>query len=333
MVHGDRELPGGRLRQTPARVGVGLGGQLGLLLARSTHPPGEPLRRQVGLRGAESPGAGPDEDLGAPAGRTPRRRPRRRPGRAGGPARSCGAGGRRTRRPRGGPADPPGSARRDRRRTASAGPDTPRRHRRATSPASSSSVSMSSSAEAVIRVAPARSPGCSRVMSDCLASTVTAAPSAAGPGGSAAATSSRSASRSCRTQCCGPGSSGASQRPIAPVPQPRSWITRRPVAGSCRARRSTRSRARAAASAGSRRASHSRLTRMPSAVIATPRPGRRRSTDAVVDHPGSDSRRSRAARRNRALSSASPSQARSAAPSAAGSSGGTSSPGRIPSAP
>ena len=63
MVHGDRKLPGCCLRQTPARVVVGLGGKLGLLLARRTHPPGEPLRRQVRLQGAESPGAGPDKDL------------------------------------------------------------------------------------------------------------------------------------------------------------------------------------------------------------------------------------------------------------------------------
>ena len=183
-------------------------------------------------------------------------------------------------------------------------------------------------------VAPARSPGRSRVMSDCLASTVTAAPSAAGPGRSAAATSSRSASRSCRTQCCGPGSSGASQRPIAPVPQPRSWITRRPVAGRCRrevldevaAHGPRRRRARAGRAIPG-------LTRMSSTVIATPLPGHLRATDVVVDHPESDSRRSRAARRNRPRSSASPSQARSAAASAAGSSGGTSSPGRIPSAP
>ncbi len=43
---------------------------------------------------------------------------------------------------------------------------------------------MSSSAEAVISVASASSPGPSRLMSDCLVSSVTAAPSAAGPGGS-----------------------------------------------------------------------------------------------------------------------------------------------------
>ena len=61
-----------------------------------------------------------------------------------------------------------------------------------------------------------------------------------------------------------------------------------------------------------------------------PPSGRQTTTDAVVDHPDSDARRSRAARRSRSRRAASPSQARSAAPSAAGSPGGTSSPGRIP---
>ena len=32
-----------------------------------------------------------------------------------------------------------------------------------------------------------------------------------------------------RPSAADPGSSGASQRPIAPVPQPRSWITQRPA--------------------------------------------------------------------------------------------------------
>ena len=54
-------------------------------------------------------------------------------------------------------------------------------------------------------------------------------------------------------------------------------------------------------------------------------------TDVVAGHPRSDARRSRAARRRRPRSSASPSQARSAAPRAAGSPGATSSPGRVPS--
>ena len=162
-------------------------------------------------------------------------------------------------------------------------------------------------------------------MSDRLASTVTP-----GAGGAATASSSRSASRSCTTQCCGPGSRGASQRPIAPLPPPRSWITRR-RAGRCRARRSASSAERAAASAGSRRTSHSGLT--PAAIIAPLPRARRRATDAVAGHRRSDSRRSRAARRRRPRRSASPSQARSAAPSAAGSPGGTSSPGRVPSSP
>ena len=240
VVHGDGELSGRGLRQTPARVGAASRQPARPRCSHAApHPAGEPLRRQVGLRRRRvargSAGRGPRP----PAGRTPRRRPRRRPGRAGGPARSCGAGGRRTRRPRGRPADPPGSARRGRRRTGSAARDSRAPAQTATSPASSSPVSRSSSAEAVMRVAPARSPGRSRVMSDRLVSTVTAAPSAAGPGRSAAATSSRSASRSCTTQCCGPGSSGASQRPIAPVPQPRSWITLagRPPGGVARGAR------------------------------------------------------------------------------------------------
>ncbi len=273
MVHGDCELPGCCLRQTSACVGVGLGGQLDLLLARGTHPPGEPLRRQVGLGGAESPGAGPDEDLGPESAELLRRRPRRRPGRAGGPSRSCGVGGRRMRRPRLASSGSAGfrSTRPTTDRVSSTGQPAPAQT--VTSPASSSPVSRSSIAEAVMRVASARSPGSSRVMSDCLVSTVTAAPSAASPGRSSAATASRSASRSCTTQCCGPGSRGASQRPIAPVPQPRSWITWRPAVGRRRRSCSARSGARAAASAGSRRASHSRLTRMPSAVIARPRPG------------------------------------------------------------
>ena len=92
--------------------------------------------------------------------------------------------------------------------------------------ARSSAARMSSSAEATMRLAPARSPFASRVTSDCRVSTVTAR-----PGGMAAAHSRRSASRSCTTQCCGPCRRGASQRPIAPSPPPRSWMTRRPAAG------------------------------------------------------------------------------------------------------
>jgi hypothetical protein len=64
VVHGDCELSGRRLRQTPACVGLGLFGQLDLLLARGAHPAGEPLRRQAGVGGAEAPGTGPHEDLG-----------------------------------------------------------------------------------------------------------------------------------------------------------------------------------------------------------------------------------------------------------------------------
>ena len=136
-----------------------------------------------------------------------------------------------------------------------------------------------------------------------------------------------------RPSAAAPAARGASQRPIAPVPPPRSWITQRPAAGPRRARCSTRSAARAAASAGSRRASQPAADPVPGALTAPPQPARRRGSTRSVDHPNSDSRRSRAAWRNRALSSASPSQARSAAASAAGSPGGTSNPGRIPPAP
>ena len=134
------------------------------------------------------------------------------------------------------------------------------------------------------------------MISDSRGSTTTGAPSTAGPGGLAAASRSRSASRSCMTQRCGLGRSGASHRPIDPLPQARSWITRRPVAGSCRRTCSTRSRARAAASAGSRRSSHSELTRICSTVMPPHLPGRlrartrwsptRRATHAVRPRPG-----------------------------------------------
>ena len=96
------------LRQTSACVGGGLGGQLDLLLARGTDPPGEPLRRQVGLGGAEPPGAGPDEDLGPqPAEPLDGGRDGVRAEQAAASP-SCGAGGRRMRPPRGRRADPPG---------------------------------------------------------------------------------------------------------------------------------------------------------------------------------------------------------------------------------
>ena len=158
-------------------------------------------------------------------------------------------------------------------------------------PASSSAVSMSSSAEAVTRLAPASSPGASRVMSDRRVSKLVAA------------SSSRPSSRSCTTQCCGPGSRGASQRPIAPLPPPRSWMASGP-SGRWRARRSASSSERAAASAGSRSSSHcgddhAHRATTAAASVSTP------ATSAVVSsHPRSDARRSRAARRRRSRSSA-----------------------------
>ncbi len=129
-----------------------------------------------------------------------------------------------------------------------------------------------------------------------------------GTGGAATASSSRSSSRSWTTQCCGAGSRGASQRPIAPLPPPRSWISRGPVAGRCPARRPASSALRAAASAGSRRASHPGLTRTTAALIASLPTRTWARTDVVAAHPRSEARRSRAARRRRLRSSASPSQ-------------------------
>ena len=65
MVHGDGELPGaspppdaGARRRSVSAASSGCCSQ-----AAPTQPR-EPLRRQVGLDGAEPPGAGPDEDLG-----------------------------------------------------------------------------------------------------------------------------------------------------------------------------------------------------------------------------------------------------------------------------
>ena len=108
VIHGDGELSGGCLRQAPARVGAGLGGQLELLLARRIQPPGEPLRRQLGLRGRRAARDWAGRGHRHPAGGTRRRRTRRHPDRAGARHRSCGAGGRRMPRPRGSPV---GSAR------------------------------------------------------------------------------------------------------------------------------------------------------------------------------------------------------------------------------
>lgn len=63
MVDGDREPPGSCLRQTSAQIGVGLDGQLDLLLARGSHPSGEPLRRKLGVQGTKPPRAGSDEGV------------------------------------------------------------------------------------------------------------------------------------------------------------------------------------------------------------------------------------------------------------------------------
>ena len=75
-----------------------------------------------------------------------------------------------------------------------------------------------------------------RVMSERLVSTMTRAPSAAGRG-DVGGGDSRAGRRRGRAgpSAARPGSSGASHRPIAPLPHARSWITRTPVAGRCAA--------------------------------------------------------------------------------------------------
>src|SRR5579859_1893302 len=67
MAYGHRERSGRRLRETSTGVDLRLGPELGLLLARSPHPPREPLRGQGGVREAESPRARPDDNLGPKA--------------------------------------------------------------------------------------------------------------------------------------------------------------------------------------------------------------------------------------------------------------------------
>ena len=168
MVHGDGELPGCCLRQTSACVGVGLGGQLDLLLARGTHPPGEPLappgrpakapsRHGLGRTRTSAPSR-PNPSTATATASGPSRRPlsvvrRWWASNAAATRASSGSAGVRSTRPTTDSVSSTGH---------------PAPAQTVTSPASSSPVSRSSSAEAVMRVAPARSPGSSRVMSDCL---------------------------------------------------------------------------------------------------------------------------------------------------------------------
>ena len=264
MVDGDRERSGRRLLQAPASVGRSLRGQLDVLRGRCTDPAGEPLGRQLAPRrrrgatgwgGRRPPIPGGANCVDGDA--------RRRPGRAAGPARSGGADGHRKRRPRAGPADRLGSG--------------------STRPTTDSVSRIGHPAPAHDGDEPGQlirgqhvqqrrggDQGCAREVTRlqpgrCLSACVSTVTGGA-VGGRAGRRWRRRPraglrSRSCRTQRCGPGSSGASQRPIEPVPQPRSWITHRPVDGGRRARCSARSRDRAAASAGSRSASQPLLTR------------------------------------------------------------------------
>ena len=231
------------------------------------------------------------------AGGSPRRRPRPQPGRAGAlpghPPLVRVERGRdaRVQRVGGGQLDPADDRQREQHRAARAGAE-------GTSSASSSAESMSSSADAVIRFArrvvgpQARDVGTPRLDRD------------------GSAVGGRGRERRRRRPPAGPrpgrgrpsaGGPAAAARAIGPSPRCRRRGRGSPadrVPGSCRRTCPTRLRARAAASAASRRPSQSALTRIPSAVIRAPARTRAMS-DAVVAHPGSEARRSRAAARNR----------------------------------
>ena len=183
MADGDVELSGSRLPQPALDVGA--------RARRPARPPARPRHRpspashsaaRSACGGAEPPGAGPDERPRLPAGRNsetaaaaasgPSRRPaavvrRWWASNAAATRESSGSAGARSTRPATESVSStghPGAA------------QTP------ASRASSSPVIRSSSADAVMRVAPASSSGSSWVMSVRLVSTTTGAPSAAGAG-------------------------------------------------------------------------------------------------------------------------------------------------------
>ena len=216
--------------------------------------------------------------------------------------------------------------------------------------ASSSAVSRSSSAEAVTRLAPARSPGASRVMSDRLRLD--------GDGGPVGGRARRVGDGELQ-QVRVPVVHDPVLRPGQPRREPaahraaaaaevvdheaagRGEVPREALGELGRARRRVGRLAQdeplRADPDGLRdhRAAPARPSRSSRRdALALTTPARTSATaDAVAAHGRSVARRSRAARRSRSRSSASSSQARSAAPRAAGSPGGTSSPGRVPSSP
>ena len=183
-----------------------------------------------------------------------------------------------------------------------------------------------------MRLAPARSPGASRVMSDRLASTVTAAPSAAGPRRVRDGKLQQVGVAVVHHPVLGPGQ--PRREPAAHRAAPAAEVVDHEAAGRGEVPREALGELGRARRRVGRLAQGEPLRADPDGLPRSSRrsrAGRRRATDVVAGHPRSDARRSRAARRRRPRSSASPSQARSAAPRAAGSPGGTSSPGRVPS--
>jgi hypothetical protein len=332
VVDGDRELPGRRLSQTPPRIGVGLCGQRGLLLARGAHPSGEPLRRQVGVGGAELPGAGPDDDLGPHAvKRLHGRRDGVRSEEAAALRRAAlviveGVGHGVVQRIRGRECNATDDRQRQQDRTAGAGAETDQpgqvllgqqvKQRRSGDDGGAGEIARAQPGDV-------RAPGLDGDR---------------GPvGGRAGEIGGGDRQQLGVAVVHDPvlGSAQPGRQPAAHRAGPAAEVVNHPAAG-CREPTLKALDEVAGPGGGVRGLAQGQPFPADPNHLRSHRDALSRTaaiTDAVVDHSGSVSRRSRAARRSRARSWPSPSHARSAAPSAAGSSGATNSPGRIPSAP
>ena len=260
MANGDGERAGCRLSQTAALVEIGIGGQRGFMLARGVHPAGEPLDCEVAFRRAEPPWARSRRRPRLPAVGSPRQPRPPRPGRAGARAASCGAGARRMRPPLGRRADPPGAGWTRPVTESANSTGHPASEQARISAVNSSHVRRSSRAEAVTSVAPAKSSGPSRVMSDTRVSTRDLRSVGSG---------ARHVDGGQRQQVQRPGRAGPSAAARtgaarATVPshrcrrRDRGSTRSRPEHGDGAGRRARR--ARAAASAASRRSSQLELT-------------------------------------------------------------------------
>ncbi len=223
MVDDDRELAGRQLLEAPVAVGAGGLGQRRLLLGRGRDPAVEPRGRQLGMGCAQAPRARPDDDPGPSVERVdarpatasgPSSRPRRWwSSNAAASAASSGSAGARATRPTTVRASSSGQRRDSAEHRDQLVRGQQVEQRRGDDEVGAGEIRRGQPGDVGLP-APRRSPR-------------------RRPGGSATASSSSVSSRSCTTQCCGPASRGASQRPIAPLPPPRSWTTTGPRAGRC----------------------------------------------------------------------------------------------------